>query len=177
MPQWQFKLLEFTIREQLAIDKDEYIPGKDNRKFIVQMYGLNSEGKTASIFVRGYNPFFYILVGDDWTEQTVMEFQAYLKKELGSYFEDSLKKCKLEKHNKLYGFDNKNLVLRNAYDVFLLSKKTNAKDAFLEFNTLQHPLHCFFASCFEIFNKPQSLTYINSTKTEKYLIQFIYFIF
>ena len=91
MPQWQFKLLEFTIREQLAIDKDEYIPGKDNRKFIIQMYGLNSEGKTASIFVRGYNPFFYILVGDDWTEQTVMEFQAYLKKEIGSYFEDSLK--------------------------------------------------------------------------------------
>ena len=107
MPQWQFKLLEFTIREQLSIDKDEYVPGKDNRKFIIQMYGLNSEGKTASIFVRGYNPFFYILVGDDWTEQTVMEFQAYLKKEIGSYFEDSLKKCKLEKHNKLYGFDNK----------------------------------------------------------------------
>ena len=43
------------------------------------MYGLNSEGKTASIFVRGYNPFFYILVGDDWIDQTVMEFQAYLK--------------------------------------------------------------------------------------------------
>ena len=28
MPQWQFKLLEFTIREQLAIDKDEYVQEK-----------------------------------------------------------------------------------------------------------------------------------------------------
>ena len=71
MPQWQFKLLEFTIREQLSIDKDEYVPGKDNRKFIIQMYGLNSEGKTASIFVRGYNPFFYILVGDDWESYSI----------------------------------------------------------------------------------------------------------
>ncbi len=74
------------------------------------------------------------------------------------------------------GFEYKNFALRNAFDVFLLSKKTNAKDAFQEFNALQHPLHCFLASCYEVFNKPQSLTYINSTKTEKYLIEFRKFI-
>lgn len=68
-----------------------------------------------------------------------------------------------------YGFDNISLALRNAYDVFLLSKKTNAKDAFLEFNALQHPLHCFLASCYEVFNKPETLHYISSKKTEKYL--------
>jgi hypothetical protein len=70
------------------------------------------------------------------------------------------------------GYLKKNIALRNAYDVFLLSKKTNAKDVFQQFNALQHPLHCFLASCYEAFNKPQSLTHINSTKIKKYLIQF-----
>ena len=72
-----------------------------------------------------------------------------------------------------YGFEYKSLALRNAYDVFLLSKKTNAKNAFLEFNALRHPLNCFLASCFEIFNKPKTLQYISSNKIEKYLIYFI----
>jgi len=74
------------------------------------------------------------------------------------------------------GYLKKNIALRNAYDVFLLSKKTNAKDVFQQFNALQHPLHCFLASCYEAFNKPQSLTHINSTKIKKYLIQFNKFI-
>jgi hypothetical protein len=75
-----------------------------------------------------------------------------------------------------YGFMNKSIVLRNAYDLFLLSKKTYAKNAFLEFNTLQHPLHCFLASCFETFNKPKSLQYTNSKKIEKYLVLFYKYI-
>ena len=70
------------------------------------------------------------------------------------------------------GFEYKSLALRNAYDVFILSKKTNAKNAFLEFNALQHPLHCFLASCYEVFNKPETLQYTTSKKIKKYLILF-----
>jgi len=71
-----------------------------------------------------------------------------------------------------FGFEYKNLALRNAYDVFLLSKKTTAKNAFLKFNTLQHPLNCFLAICFEVFNKPQTLKYTSSRRIEKYLVVF-----
>ena len=74
------------------------------------------------------------------------------------------------------GFEYKNLALRNAYDVFLLSKKTTAKNAFKKLNTLQHPLNCFLASCYEVFNKPPSLQYILSNKTEKYLFIFYKYI-
>jgi len=76
-----------------------------------------------------------------------------------------------------YGFLKKSLPLRNAYDVFLLSKKTNAKKAFLEFNALKHPLHCFLASCYEIFNKPKTLHCISSKKTEKYINSFYKLLF
>ena len=71
-----------------------------------------------------------------------------------------------------FGFENNSLSLRNAYDVFLLSKKTTAKNAFKKFNRLQHPLNCFLASCFEVFNKPKTLLYTNSKKIEEYLIVF-----
>ncbi|MDC3285376.1 nucleotidyltransferase family protein [Flavobacteriaceae bacterium] len=74
------------------------------------------------------------------------------------------------------GFEYKNFALRNAYDVFLLSKKTNAKNAFLEFNALQYPLHCFLASCFEVFNKPETLRYTNSKNIIIYLINFYKYI-
>ena len=70
------------------------------------------------------------------------------------------------------GFEHKSLALRNAYDVFLLSKKTIAKNAFKRLNTLEHPLHCFLASCFEVFNKPKTLEYNTSKKIENYLILF-----
>ena len=71
-----------------------------------------------------------------------------------------------------FGFENNSLVLRNAYDVFLLSKKTVAKNAFINLNTLQHPLHCFLASCYEAFNKPDSLQYFLSDQTHQYLVLF-----
>ena len=44
------------------------------------------------------------------------------------------------------GFYYKRMALRNAYDVFLLSKKTNAKDAVNALDKLTNPLNCFFSS-------------------------------
>jgi hypothetical protein len=67
------------------------------------------------------------------------------------------------------GFYYKTMALRNAYDVFLLSKKTNAKDAVNELDKLTNPLNCFLAACYEVFNKVDSLEYNNTKKTASYL--------
>jgi DNA polymerase elongation subunit (family B) len=110
MPQWQFKLFEYDIRDEYSkTDSTEYVPGKDNKKFVVQMYGIDTRGKTACIFVKGFDPFFYVKVGTDWTESDMMEFTAFIKKAMGSYYENSLIKSKLVKRQKLYGFDNHKL--------------------------------------------------------------------
>ena len=71
------------------------------------------------------------------------------------------------------GFKDKNLSLRNGYDVFLLSKKQIAKNTFKEFNTLQYPLNCFLACCYVVFNKPETLLYNSTRELEKYLISFL----
>jgi len=70
------------------------------------------------------------------------------------------------------GFYYKRMALRNAYDVFLLSKKTNAKDAVNTLDKLTNPLNCFLAACYEVFNAVDSLEYNKTSKTTSYLRDF-----
>jgi hypothetical protein len=70
------------------------------------------------------------------------------------------------------GFFFKSIPLRNAYDVFLLSKKTSAKAAVHTLDKLKHPLNCFLAACYEVFNKVGSLKYNKTKKTVSYLRDF-----
>ena len=67
------------------------------------------------------------------------------------------------------GFYYKTMALRNAYDVFLLSKKTKAKAAVNSLDNLTNPLNCFLAACYEIFNNVDSLEYKKTKKTASYL--------
>ena len=71
-----------------------------------------------------------------------------------------------------HGFYYKTMALRNAYDVFLLSKKINAKDAVHVLDKLTNPLNCFLAACYEVFNKVDSLEYNNTKKVASYLSVF-----
>ena len=70
------------------------------------------------------------------------------------------------------GFYYKTMALRNAYDVFLLSKKTNTKDAVNSLNKLSHPLNCFLAACDEVFNNVETIEYNKNAKTALYLKNF-----
>jgi hypothetical protein len=70
------------------------------------------------------------------------------------------------------GFYYKTMALRNAYDVFLLSKKTNAKEAVNTLDKLSDPLNCFLAACYEVFDRVDSLEYNRTAKTASYLRDF-----
>jgi hypothetical protein len=70
------------------------------------------------------------------------------------------------------GFYYRKIALRNAYDVFLLSKKTSAKDSVNTLDKLCHPLNCFLAACDEVFGRVDSLEFNKTTKTASYLSEF-----
>ena len=70
------------------------------------------------------------------------------------------------------GFYYKTMVLRNAYDVFLLSKKTSSKNAIHTLDKLTNPLNCFLAACYEVFERVDSLKYNKTKKTASYLSDF-----
>jgi DNA polymerase elongation subunit (family B) len=106
-----FKLLEFGIKDVKKEEEDlseepKKKEKKDNLEFSIQMFGMNEKGKTCSIIVKGYTPFFYVKVPDNWNIAKKGEFVTHLKEEiLGNYYQDGLVDCKLVKRKKLYGFD------------------------------------------------------------------------
>lgn len=68
-----------------------------------------------------------------------------------------------------YGFNFREISLRNAYDVFLLSKKQKTKINFSNFNKLNKPLSFFIAICHEVFGKVDSFKYTKTKESEKFL--------
>ena len=80
----------------------------DANEFRIQMFGINEQGETCSIFVDDYHPFFYVKVADHWTNATKSAFIRDIKKNIKSrYYENSIltEKCEIVEKRKLYGFD------------------------------------------------------------------------
>ena len=83
-------------------------PTIDVNEFRIQMFGINEQGETCSIFVDDYHPFFFVKVADHWTNATKSAFIRDIKKNLKSkYYENSIlvEKCEIVEKRKLYGFD------------------------------------------------------------------------
>jgi DNA polymerase elongation subunit (family B) len=79
-------------------------PKGDDKLFIIQMYGINEKGETASILVDDFEPFFYVKVSDEWTASEMNAFVREIKQLIGNYYKDSLVKWDLVDSQKLYGF-------------------------------------------------------------------------
>lgn len=99
---YSYRLLSFESNDAtIGVDDD----GKNIKEFQVQMFGINEKGDTAAIFVKGYTPFFFVKVGDDWGKTEKNGFVARIRDCMGEYYADSIRETKLRKRNKLYGFD------------------------------------------------------------------------
>ncbi len=84
-----------------------------NRVFQIQMFGMNERGKTCSITVPDFKPFFYAKIGrlgnnsaflpeDEWDSNHARRFVKYLKSLVPDTEEHA---CELVRHKKLYMFD------------------------------------------------------------------------
>ena len=77
----------------------------DSNSFIIQMFGINEEGKTFSIEVHDFKPYFYCLVPSNFTSGDKTRFLDHIKQKIGNYYADSITDCVLIKRKKLDGFD------------------------------------------------------------------------
>jgi DNA polymerase elongation subunit (family B) len=77
----------------------------DSNTFIIQMFGINEEGKTFSIEVHDFKPYFYCLVPSNFTSGDKTRFLDHIKQKVGNYYADSIMDCVLIKRKKLDGFD------------------------------------------------------------------------
>ena len=77
-----FRLIDFHPSDEfMAVEVAASVGGKEKRKkeFIIQMFGVNEKRETCCLFVRNYQPFFFIHVGDDWTDKDAVNFKQFLK--------------------------------------------------------------------------------------------------
>ena len=53
---------------------EEYVGGKrekrDNKIFTIEAFGKDEKGQTYSLLIENFEPFFYVRVGDHWTNST-----------------------------------------------------------------------------------------------------------
>jgi len=80
---------------------------KDQDVFVIQAFGMNTEGKTLSLWMTGFKPFFYAKVDDSWATNNMEDFLDHISQKMGQRFNNSLVKeeCELVNKKKLYGFD------------------------------------------------------------------------
>ena len=99
----QFRCIDFKVSDY----KDD--------SFKIQIFGIDENRKSYSLRIDDFKPYFYIKVGDDWTDHTVKEFFEYIKENnsddyaLIKSMKDNIDEIKLVKHKTLYNFDNNKL--------------------------------------------------------------------
>jgi DNA polymerase elongation subunit (family B) len=108
--EYTFRVFDYNIYNCadpfLETEEHEF---KDNNQFMIQMFGVDEHGKTYSITVDGFKPFFYVMVKDSWTIAMKEKFIAHLKEKMSKskYYDNSITDSKIIRRKKLYGFDNK----------------------------------------------------------------------
>ena len=109
-----FKLFDFNTYDDISAPDDGSGSGSDgetakkryndDKTFVIQMFGVNERGETCCIYVNDYKPFFFVKVGDNWSEFDKRQFVDELKKKVGARFADSIISSQPVEYNKLYGF-------------------------------------------------------------------------
>jgi DNA polymerase elongation subunit (family B) len=74
------------------------------QNFVIQMFGLNEKGETFCIYIRDFQPFFYVSVGDDWTPYNMRCLEDEIKKKIPKSYHGAILKSELVDFHKLYGF-------------------------------------------------------------------------
>ena len=105
-----FRLFDFNVYNDKCDGNSSDGDGRtyvDKSVFQIQMFGINDKGETCSITASNFQPFFYVLVEDDWNVPLKNQFIMDIKSKIGKYYENSIcmKECILVKRKKLYGFD------------------------------------------------------------------------
>ena len=73
-----FRLFDFEVLNKEDLDDYNY----DGKKFLIKMFGMDEKGKTYSIFVKDFKPFFYVKVPQFWDLRNLQNFKERVKKEV-----------------------------------------------------------------------------------------------
>ena len=66
------RLLDFKVENQKNFKIND---GKDNSEFVIQMFGIDEKKVSHSVFVKGFEPFFYIKTNAELTDKECKAFK------------------------------------------------------------------------------------------------------
>ena len=167
---------EFQRAVKLLLDNGYYSVSKENYRFPNEKHypRLKKKNRIAAVEIhkeliseKYRNEFNYNLVHKNTLRLNNVNFLSYNHQAVISITSDQIDD---------YGFYYKKLALKNAYDVFLISKRTDIKKTISMYKNLKNPMNCFLACCFLVFGNINTLGYTKTKKAEKYLSTFNYLI-
>jgi len=105
--EYTYKLTAFNVYDDKPRDTSNIEPRNIGgyMEYMVEMFGINEKGGTATIYVEDFMPFFYVKVPDGWGETDKLRLINQLRGEVGERFEYGIVNGVLVKKKKLYGFD------------------------------------------------------------------------
>ena len=78
---------------------------KEPNLFMIQMFGINEQGQTCSITVHDFSPFFFVKVGDNWTQAHANAFvQNMCITNKMPWLQKQIISATIVEYHKLYGF-------------------------------------------------------------------------
>ena len=161
-----FRVIDILKKDNYAIPDNQldYFSGFRHYSRLVKPERIAAVEIHKEVVIEKYrNEFNYIMICKD--DQKINNFSVLS-------FENQLSLSIISSQVNDYGFEFKKFSLRNAYDVFLLSKKVNTKKAISKLTSLKNPLNCFLANCHLVFGDVDSLEFYKTKESDNYLKAF-----
>ena len=170
-----FKTFDATLNEVkygVSSDGDNSSEGsfpekKDPNLFMIQMFGVNEQGQTCSIIVHDFSPFFFVRVGDDWTQAHANAFvQNICVANKMQWLQKQIVSATIVQYNKLYGFSAGKkdrfiqIVFKNQNAFNRLKSMWYKKDATGNRKLIRVPFANFYTQIYES-NIPPILRYFH----------------
>jgi DNA polymerase elongation subunit (family B) len=107
-----FRLFDFNTYDEINDSEDsgsdnehEIIKKRtDNKIFVIQMFGVNESGETCCIYIKDFQPFFFIRVGNKWTNSDAAGLVREIQSKIDKKYSESIISYEIVEYNKLYGF-------------------------------------------------------------------------
>ena len=106
--------MEETIQCRLLSYKVFNNIQRNQNTFHIQMFGLGENGKSYSMHVLNFKPYFFVKVGDNWTSTYAKKFLKEIYKKLSKF--ELIKKFKDYKSGKKKIYKSQNTERKRRYE-------------------------------------------------------------
>lgn len=79
---------------------------KDFSRYMIKCFGVDSVGRSVSVTIKDYKPYFYIKVEDSWTEREVKQFKEHIVQFLPKPCQDAITSVTICERKDFWGYTN-----------------------------------------------------------------------